>query len=129
MSEDPQAHSAARTAFVAHAAKSVFVPALSIQNAPAAASPLVTHVHWAAMAAVALGVQVDVTGATAGQVTAVPSVKAPELPHVYVVVAGVPPTVAALVQVKMIVDPAASVAPAAAGAVPVASPPVLAAVV
>ena len=76
-----------------------------------------------------LGVAGVAVGAEVGQVTAEASLKAPELPHVYVVVAGVPPTVAALVQVKMIVDPAASVAPAAAGAVPVASPPVLAAVV
>jgi hypothetical protein len=80
----------------------------------------------AGVAAAGLGVAV---GAEVGQVTAEASLKAPELPHVYVVVAGVPPTVAALVQVKIIVDPAASVAPAAAGAVPVASPPVLAAVV
>ena len=42
-----------------HAAKSVFVPLTSIQNAPAAASPLAldTHVHWAGILAVALGVQ------------------------------------------------------------------------
>jgi len=39
--------------------------------------------------------QVAAVGADNGHVTAEPSAKTPELPHVYVVVAGVPPTVAA----------------------------------
>ena len=43
-----------------------------------------------------LPVHLPVTvGAEVGQVTAESSAKAPELPHVYVVVAAVPPTVAA----------------------------------
>jgi len=68
------------------------------------------------------------TGADAGQVTGgFSSVKTPKLLHVYVEVAAVPPTVGAWVQVKMIVNPLASVAPVAAGGVPLAVPPVLAA--
>ena len=67
-----------------------------------------------------------VTGADAGQVTAVAcSVKTPKLLHVYVEVAAVPPTPAAWVQVKMIVASLASVAPVAAGGVPLAVPAVL----
>jgi len=49
----------------------------------------------AGAAAVAAGLGVAAVGAEVGQVTAEPSAKAPELPHVYVVVAAVPPVVAA----------------------------------
>lgn len=49
----------------------------------------------AGVAAVAAGLGVAAVGAEVGQVTAEPSAKAPESPHVYVVVAAVPPTVAA----------------------------------
>jgi len=70
-------------------------PSASVAPAAAGGVPVAVPPDLAALARVMLLPSQVWVGADNGHVTAEPSAKAPELPHVYVVVAAVPPVVAA----------------------------------